>query len=138
MGVSHSMAIVLMCEQCSESRVIHSSGDIGSVERCAMRSGWIESEGVWFCPDHAPDIQPQANGTPLPRSGCEVQDRLWEVFGAAVEELLNLHEQQFLAIREGDTDSHRFDRLIHMANEKKHLAKYAYLRHVESHRCSDD
>jgi hypothetical protein len=27
--------------------------------------------------------------------------------------------------------------LIHMANERKQAAKYAYLRHVEAHGCSD-
>jgi hypothetical protein len=50
--------------------------------------------------------------------------------------LLLLHEQQFLAIVGGDLDSHRFDLLIHMANEKKQQVKYAYLQHVETHGCS--
>lgn len=47
-----------------------------------------------------------------------------------------LHEQQFLAIVSGDSECHRFDLLIHMANEKKQRAKYAYLHHVETHGCS--
>jgi len=47
-----------------------------------------------------------------------------------------LHEQQFLAIVAGDLDSNRFDLLIHMANEKKQQAKYAYLQHVDTHGCS--
>ena len=58
-------------------------------------------------------------------------------FGAAVRELLELHEQQFLAITAGDGECERFDILIHMANEKKQLAKYAYLRHVGQHGCSN-
>jgi hypothetical protein len=33
-------------------------------------------------------------------------------------------------------DSTRFDPLIHMANERKHEAKYAYLHHLETHGCS--
>ncbi len=70
-------------------------------------------------------------------SGCEQHALCLEYFGAAVRELLELHEQQWLAIIDGDEDSCRFDVLIHMANEKKQAAKYAYLRHVETHGCSD-
>jgi hypothetical protein len=69
-------------------------------------------------------------------SGCEEHDSLLDVFGVAVQEVLKLHEQQFLAIVDGDNECNRFDLLIHMANEKKQAAKYAYLRHVESHGCS--
>ena len=67
---------------------------------------------------------------------CTEQRRLLDLFGEAVQELLLLHEQQFLAIVAGDLESHRFDLLIHMANEKKQQAKYAYLHHVETHGCS--
>jgi hypothetical protein len=70
-------------------------------------------------------------------AGCKEHARCLETFGAAVRELLELHEQQWLAIIDGDHDSCRFDVLIHMANEKKQAAKYAYLRHVEAHGCSD-
>lgn len=74
---------------------------------------------------------------PSRKSGCEEHDRLLDEFGAAVHELLQLHEQQFQAIVEEDNDCTRFDLLIHMANEKKQRAKYAYLRHVVSHGCSN-
>jgi hypothetical protein len=67
---------------------------------------------------------------------CTEQRRLLDAFGEAVQELLLLHEQQFLAIVAGDLDSTRFDLLIHMANEKKEQAKYTYLEHVETHGCS--
>jgi hypothetical protein len=76
---------------------------------------------------------------PLPGSGsifCAESRRLLDVFGDAVHELVMLHEQQFLAIVAGDTECSRFDLLIHMANEKKQEAKYAYLHHVETHGCS--
>ena len=76
-------------------------------------------------------------GASCRKSGCEEHDRLLTEFGAAVRELLDLHEQQFLAIVDGDTESSRFDVLIHMVNEKKQLAKYAYLRHVDAHGCSN-
>jgi len=69
--------------------------------------------------------------------GCEEHARCLEDFGSAVRDLLDLHEQQWLSIIDGDQDSCRFDVLIHMANEKKQSAKYAYLRHVEAHGCSD-
>ena len=64
------------------------------------------------------------------------RENLLDAFGAAVQEVLRLHEQLFMAIVEGDNECNRFDLLIHMANEKKHAAKYAYIRHVESHDCS--
>jgi hypothetical protein len=70
-------------------------------------------------------------------SGCEQHAQYLEDFGAAVRDLLELHEQQWLAIIDGDDDSCRFDVLIHMANERKQAAKYAYLHHVETHGCSD-
>jgi chemotaxis family two-component system response regulator Rcp1 len=73
---------------------------------------------------------------PVRKSGCQEYDRLLNEFGVAVRELLTLHEQQLEAITDGDSESSRFDILIHMANESKHRAKYAYLRHVESHDCS--
>ena len=68
--------------------------------------------------------------------GCDEHRRLLDEFGAAVGELLRLHEVQFAAITQGDTDSGGFDLSIRMANEKKQTAKYAYMRHVESHGCA--
>ncbi|MGD0619415.1 MAG: response regulator [Bryobacteraceae bacterium] len=68
---------------------------------------------------------------------CEEHCRLMEEFAVTVKELLALHEQQFEAIVQGDPECNRFDLLIHMANEKKQQSKYAYLRHVESHGCSN-
>lgn len=67
---------------------------------------------------------------------CPEKRRLLDEFGMAVQELMRIHEQQFLAIVQADPESNRFDLLIHMANERKQQAKYAYLRHVESHGCS--
>ena len=69
------------------------------------------------------------------QSGCPEHNHLLDEFGGAVRELIDLHEQQFRATVEGDSDCHRFDLLIHMANEKKQLAKYSYLRHLEEHGC---
>jgi len=73
---------------------------------------------------------------PSRSAGCQEHNRLLDAFGDAVQELIRLHEQQFQAILDGDSECQRFDVLIHMANEKKQLAKYAYVRHVEDHGCS--
>ncbi len=78
--------------------------------------------------------------TKVPRtrtSNCSEHNRLLDAFGQTVQELLRLLEQQFRAIVEGDSECNRFDLLIHMANEEKQMAKYAYLRHVESCGCSN-
>lgn len=66
---------------------------------------------------------------------CEENRRLLDAFGDAVRDLTLLYEQQFLAVVEGDADSNRFDILIHMATERKHSAKYDYLKHTDSHGC---
>jgi hypothetical protein len=77
--------------------------------------------------------------TPNPTESlrCEEQPRLMEAFAATVKNLLVLHQQQFEMAIHGDLDIHRLDLLIHMASEEKQQAKYAYLRHVEEHGCSN-
>ena len=45
-------------------------------------------------------------------------------------------QEQFESVVEGHLDSMHFDDLIHMANERKREAKYAYLLHLENHACS--
>jgi hypothetical protein len=67
---------------------------------------------------------------------CEEAKRLLDAFGGTVQALVKLHEQQFLAIVDGDSTAIRFDLLIHDAAEKKQNAKYAYMNHLESHGCS--
>lgn len=67
---------------------------------------------------------------------CQEARRLLDAFGEVVRELINLHQEQFKSVAEGDTESTRFDDLIHMALVKKQEAKYSYLRHLETHGCS--
>lgn len=67
---------------------------------------------------------------------CQEARELLNAFSGTVQELVRLHEEQFQSIVGGDLDSTRFDDLIHMANERKHEAKYAYLHHLETHGCS--
>jgi hypothetical protein len=71
-----------------------------------------------------------------PAGYCETARRLLDEFGEAVQAVVSLHEQQFHAIVEGDSDAGRFDVLIHAANERKQNAKYAYLNHLHVHGCA--
>ena len=67
---------------------------------------------------------------------CPEGKRLLEQFGEAVQELMMLHESQFIAVVEDDPDASRFDILIHYANERKQNAKYAYMSHLDEHGCA--
>jgi len=67
---------------------------------------------------------------------CEEAKKLLDAFGDTVHDLVKLHQDQFQAVVAGDPDSARFDDLIHIANEKKRDAKYAYLSHLDNHACS--
>ena len=84
-----------------------------------------------MCEDSPPKRQ-----TDTPQIFCGEAKRLLDAFGVTIQALVKLHEQQFLAIVEGDSSANRFDLLIHDANEKKQNAKYAYLNHLELHGCS--
>lgn len=63
-------------------------------------------------------------------SECEV---LRNAMLAAVRNLVQLHELHAMAIIQDDSDPHRFDILIHEANERRQNAKYAYILHRENH-----
>jgi hypothetical protein len=67
---------------------------------------------------------------------CQEAKQLLNAFAEVVQELIRLHQEQFQSIIGGDLDSTRFDDLIHMAIERKQQAKYAYLKHLETHGCS--
>jgi hypothetical protein len=67
---------------------------------------------------------------------CQQARELLEDLSEAIREIIHLHEEQFQSLVGGDLDSTRFDPLIHMANERKNEAKYAYLHHLETHGCS--
>ncbi len=66
---------------------------------------------------------------------CDEKKRFLAAFTTAARELIEVQEQQLRAVLEGDPDFARFDLLIHMAAEKKQQAKYAYISHVDAHRC---
>lgn len=67
---------------------------------------------------------------------CHQAKVLLDELSEAIRELVKLHEEQFQSLVGGDLDSTRFDPLIHMANQRKNEAKYAYLHHLETHGCS--
>jgi hypothetical protein len=65
---------------------------------------------------------------------CLEKHRLLEVFTDAVHEIMILQQQQVTDIVNDDNFS-RFDLLLHLANERKELAKHTYLQHVDEHGC---
>ena len=67
---------------------------------------------------------------------CQEAKQLLDTFSETIRDLIRLHEEQFQAVVSGDLDSARFDDLIHMANDRKREAKYAYISHLETHACS--
>ena len=83
--------------------------------------------------------RPQTGWTDRPRHAgygfCEEKHRLLEIFLKATQEMCALHKQQMEAVIEGDADFSRFDVLIHLAQDRKEQAKYAWIAHVESHHC---
>ncbi|HUQ94453.1 MAG TPA: hypothetical protein VM120_22415 [Bryobacteraceae bacterium] len=64
---------------------------------------------------------------------CPLCRNLLDAFAEAVQQLGELHNQQFQAIVQGEADLSRFDLLIHEVTEKKQQAKYSYLEHLEMH-----
>ncbi len=95
-------------------------------------SSEVEQSGM----DTNGSIENHAPAAPQGGRSCEEARRLLDLFGAAVQELVKLHEEQFQAVVAGDQNANRFDILIHDANEKKQNAKYVYMRHLEEHGCS--
>ena len=72
----------------------------------------------------------------IPEIGfCQEKNRLQRHFLQKIRELNALLADQTKAVIEGEPDFNRFDILIHMAQEQKEMAKYAWIAHVESHGC---
>ena len=68
---------------------------------------------------------------------CVEKYRLLNEFLKAIQELVEIQNQQAQAVIQGDSDFARFDVLLHMANERKDHAKYAWMAHVECHHCQE-
>lgn len=66
---------------------------------------------------------------------CEEKLRLMEEFLAAASDLVSVHNDQVKSLLDDDPDFSRFDLLIHLASERKRLAKYKYMVHLEKHHC---
>jgi hypothetical protein len=69
---------------------------------------------------------------------CEEKVRLMEEFLAAASDLVKVHNDQVKAVIGDDPDFGRFDLLIHLANERKRRANYAYMAHLEAHGCGGE
>jgi hypothetical protein len=81
-------------------------------------------------------LEPIKTGRKRVNVACEACQDLLNSFGQAITEVIALNRMHFQAVVEEDGDPHRFDLLIHEANERKQNAKYAYLLHRELHGCS--
>jgi len=68
---------------------------------------------------------------------CEEETQLRRCFLGAIHELNELQSQQVRAVIDGDAEFSRFDVLIHAAQEAKDNSKYAWMSHVETHRCGE-
>lgn len=74
----------------------------------------------------------------IPEIGfCEEKHKLRQEFLQAIHQLNELQSQQTQAVIDGDPDFSRFDVLLHIAQEKKEWAKYAWIAHVEAHHCEE-
>lgn len=162
-----NMGLILHCHQCPATISLYNAEDAAHLQELAAQRGWIEMNSRWWlckecgntneaapvrcAQNHGAWIASGTRGAisrrisvnealvqeHLSNGTCVEKRRLLDEFGKALEELLALHEQQFQAVLQADPECTRFDLLIHMANEKKQVAKYAYLAHVESHGCAD-
>jgi hypothetical protein len=68
---------------------------------------------------------------------CDECGQLKNAFVEAVREVMVLNQLHLTAVVNNDPDPHRFDILIHEANEQKQNAKYAYILHLEGHNYSE-
>jgi hypothetical protein len=72
-----------------------------------------------------------------PLAFCPEKKRLLDDFLRAIQELNALLSQQTQAVMDGDPDFSRFDILLHFAHERKDVAKYTWITHVETHQCEE-
>jgi hypothetical protein len=72
---------------------------------------------------------------------CAEKNRLLGEFLNAIRAFNELQSQQTQAVidaaMDGDSDFTRFDVLLHMAQDRKEHAKYAWIAHVEEHGCHE-
>ena len=68
---------------------------------------------------------------------CAEKHRLEDEFITAIREVVGLLDHQSKALIDGGAEFLRFDLLLHFAREKKDIAKYALLAHIEAHRCEE-
>jgi len=81
-------------------------------------------------------MEHEARWMPIPEIAfCEEKNRLLGDFLRAIHELNDLLKQQMECVAGEDPNFTRFDGLLHVAQEKKDNAKYAWMAHVEAHHC---
>jgi hypothetical protein len=74
----------------------------------------------------------------IPEIGfCAEKQKLLDEFMTAISDIFGLLGQQSQALIDGDSEFCRFDLLLHLAHEKKDVAKYALIAHIEAHHCEE-
>jgi hypothetical protein len=68
---------------------------------------------------------------------CKEKNRLQREFLETIRVLSALQEKQIRCVIEGDGDFTRYDEMLHEAQRQKDRAKYAWIAHVEEHRCHE-
>lgn len=86
--------------------------------------------------------QPRTRTTHIPKIGfCYEKNRLLGEFLRAIREFTELQCQQTQAVIDAvadvNVDFTRFDVLLHLAQDRKDRAKYAWIAHVEEHGCQE-
>jgi hypothetical protein len=80
----------------------------------------------------------QSERVTLPEIGfCGVKKRLLDEFLEAIREVTLLLGHQAEAVIEWDSEISRFDGALHLAQEKREVAKYALIAHIEAHHCQE-
>ena len=69
-------------------------------------------------------------------SFCDEKQRHLHAFLEAIQDLNSVQNAQLTAVLQGK-NFYQYEDLIHAARERKDLAKYAFLVHVEEHHCYD-
>ena len=101
-----------------------------------MRMAYAENFGMLTSLGASQPTKAQAAGKP--KIGfCGEKHRLMHEFLDTIREITTVQNLQTKAVIEGDPDFARFDVLLHLAQERKDQAKYAWIAHVEFHHCEE-
>ena len=80
----------------------------------------------------------ERSAQPIPEIAfCEQKLALRREFLLAIRKVAHLQAQQIRAVIDSDPNFEGFDALLHLAQQRKEQAKYAWIAHVEAHHCEE-